>query len=62
VKERAMETFVAEIAGEPVMAFRAENEEEAQELGRELINRPCLRSTSAPGRKAAIVTAPTEVA
>ena len=27
-----METFVVEIAGEPVMAFRAENEEEAQEL------------------------------
>jgi hypothetical protein len=32
VKERALETFVVEIAGEPVMAFRAENEEEAQEL------------------------------
>jgi hypothetical protein len=27
-----METFVVEIAGEPVMAFRAEDEEEAQEL------------------------------
>ena len=27
-----METYVLEVAGEPVMAFRAEDEEEAQEL------------------------------
>jgi hypothetical protein len=27
-----METYVVEIAGEPVMAFRAEGENEAQEL------------------------------